>query len=161
MPEHYEFHSEQVCSFRLHHWPPTLSGALQVEPDFPTNGELISIVADGCRWHRFVIVKVMTNQLLEHLPPTTIGLGTAALGRPAYITTSHGSDLSGRADKAAMEANAMEVFDFAHANGVRYFDAARSYGIAEQFLSHWSARSNPSDIVVGSKWGYTLSLIHI
>ena len=104
---------------------------------------------------RFVIVKATTNQLLEKLPPVTIGLGTAALGRPAYITTSHGSDLSGRADKAAMEANAMEVFDFAYANGVRYFDAARSYGLAEHFLARWIARSNPLDIVVGSKWGYT------
>ena len=54
-----------------------------------------------------------------------------------------------------MEANAMEVFDFAYANGVRNFDAARSYGLAEQFLARWLERSNASDVVVGSKWGYT------
>ena len=94
------------------------------------------------------------NHLLERLPPGTLGLGTAALGRPAYITTSHGSDLSGRSDRAAMEANAMDVFDFAYTNGVRYFEAARSYGLAEQFLANWLERTQPEDVVVGSKWGY-------
>ena len=94
------------------------------------------------------------QQLLERVPRGVLGLGTAALGRPAYITTSHGNDLSGRSDKAAMEANAMEVFDFAYANGVRYFDAARSYGLAEQFLANWLARTNHDDVTVGSKWGY-------
>jgi aryl-alcohol dehydrogenase-like predicted oxidoreductase len=38
---------------------------------------------------------------------------------------------------------------------VRYLDAARSYGRAEEFLAAWLADRAPADVVVGSKWGYT------
>ena len=48
-----------------------------------------------------------------------------------------------------METNAMHVFDFAYESGVRYFDAARSYGLAEQFLARWLDSSKPDDVVVG------------
>lgn len=86
-----------------------------------------------------------------------IGLGLAALGRPGYINVGHGEDLRGRTDVAAMEENAHSVLDEAFAGGVRYLDAARSYGMAEAFLSSWleQRRLNPSDVTVGSKWGYT------
>lgn len=84
-----------------------------------------------------------------------IGLGTAALGRPAYITTNHGTDLHGRTSIEQMLEAAVDVFDAAYANGVRYFDAARSYGRAEEFLAAWIQRRNPLDIFVASKWGYT------
>ncbi len=55
-----------------------------------------------------------------------------------------------------MEAH-VEVLDAAWAAGVRYFDAARSYGRAEAFLAAWLSRAaiDPGDVVVGSKWGYT------
>ena len=38
----------------------------------------------------------------------------------------------------------------------RYFDAARSYGRAEEFLSGWLAARGLArdDLLVGSKWGY-------
>jgi aryl-alcohol dehydrogenase-like predicted oxidoreductase len=51
-----------------------------------------------------------------------------------------------------MEAHANAVLDAAWAAGIRYFDAARSYGRAEQFLASWlSARQLASaDVVVGS-----------
>ena len=41
--------------------------------------------------------------------------------------------------------------------GVRYFDAARSYGRAEQFLGSWLSERGlgPPEVTVGSKWGYT------
>ena len=83
-----------------------------------------------------------------------IGLGTAALGRPAYITTNHGGDLAGHTSVEQMLENAIEVFDAAYVNGVRYYDAARSYGKAEEFLGEWIRRNNPEDIYVASKWGY-------
>jgi aryl-alcohol dehydrogenase-like predicted oxidoreductase len=56
-----------------------------------------------------------------------------------------------------MERNAHAVLDAAYAQGVRYFDAARSYGKAEAFLASWLDRRSlgPSDVTVGSKWGYT------
>jgi aryl-alcohol dehydrogenase-like predicted oxidoreductase len=49
------------------------------------------------------------------------------------------------------------VLDAAYAAGVRYFDAARSYGRAEAFLASWLARRGlaPGDVTVASKWGYT------
>lgn len=56
-----------------------------------------------------------------------------------------------------MEAAAHTVLDAAYVGGVRYFDAARSYGRAEAFLGSWlRARGlGPDDVTVGSKWGYT------
>ena len=38
--------------------------------------------------------------------------------------------------------------------GIRYFDAARSYGLAEEFLGGWLADRGHPDAVAGSKWGY-------
>ncbi|WZO96052.1 aldo/keto reductase [Isosphaeraceae bacterium EP7] len=86
-----------------------------------------------------------------------IGLGLAALGRPGYINLGHASDLRGDHDVPAMESRAFSVLDAAHAGGVRYFDAARSYGRAEEFLAGWLAtrRIAPAAVTVGSKWGYT------
>ena len=86
-----------------------------------------------------------------------LGLGLAALGRPAYINVGHGEDLAGRIDVSDMERSAHEVLGAAYTRGVRYFDAARSYGKAEEFLASWLAkrRLDPEDVAVGSKWGYT------
>jgi aryl-alcohol dehydrogenase-like predicted oxidoreductase len=86
-----------------------------------------------------------------------LGLGLAALGRPAYINLGHGADLRGQSDPEALEENAHRVLDEAYDGGVRYFDAARSYGLAEAFLASWLEwrRLAPADVFVGSKWGYT------
>jgi aryl-alcohol dehydrogenase-like predicted oxidoreductase len=54
-----------------------------------------------------------------------------------------------------MEARTHDVLDAAYDVGVRYVDAARSYGDAEAFLGDWLAARDPDDLVVGSKWGYT------
>jgi aryl-alcohol dehydrogenase-like predicted oxidoreductase len=85
-----------------------------------------------------------------------LGLGLAALGRPGYINLGHGVDLEGDYDRAAMEQRAHAVLDAAYAGGIRYFDAARSYGLAEDFLASWLASRDitPRTVVVGSKWGY-------
>ena len=86
-----------------------------------------------------------------------IGLGLAALGRPDYITVGHGEDLPANHDVSAMEAQAHQVLDDALALGIRYFDAARSYGRAEEFLASWLRRRDipPGAVTVASKWGYT------
>lgn len=88
---------------------------------------------------------------------TPIGLGLAALGRPGYINLGHAGDLNEEYSVAAMEAHALAVLDAAWEAGVRYFDAARSYGRAEQFLASWlqSRAVSPDEVTVGSKWGYT------
>ncbi|WNG53402.1 aldo/keto reductase [Archangium gephyra] len=86
-----------------------------------------------------------------------LGLGLAALGRPGYITLGHAEDFGGDRSVEAMERQAHEVLDAAYHAGLRYFDAARSYGRAEAFLASWlKARGlRPEDVVAGSKWGYT------
>jgi aryl-alcohol dehydrogenase-like predicted oxidoreductase len=88
---------------------------------------------------------------------TRIGLGLAALGRPAYINLGHAFDVEGETDVAALERHAHAVLDAAYAGGVRYFDAARSYGKAEEFLAGWLSERGlgREDVTVGSKWGYT------
>jgi len=87
---------------------------------------------------------------------TPIGLGMAALGRPGYINLGHSEDLSGNYDPAVMREHAAKVLQFAWDQGIRYFDAARSYGAAEEFLSHWlqNASIPANDCFVASKWGY-------
>jgi aryl-alcohol dehydrogenase-like predicted oxidoreductase len=86
-----------------------------------------------------------------------IGVGLAALGRPGYINLGHDDDLHGETDVASMESAAHDVLDTAWSAGVRYFDAARSYGQAEHFLASWIAarKFKPRSMTVGSKWGYT------
>jgi aryl-alcohol dehydrogenase-like predicted oxidoreductase len=86
-----------------------------------------------------------------------LGLGLAALGRPGYINVGHGDDVAGRTDVGSMERNTAAVLDAADAAGVAYFDAARSYGRAEEFLASWLERRGlaPGAVTVGSKWGYT------
>jgi len=90
------------------------------------------------------------------LPVTPLGLGLAALGRPGYINLGHAGDVGDTAVEA-MERHAHAVLDAAYEGGVRYFDAARSYGRAEAFLASWLRRRGlaRSDVTVGSKWGYT------
>ena len=90
------------------------------------------------------------------LSVSPVGLGLAALGRPGYINLGHAGDV-GDTDVEAMERHAHAVLDAAYEGGVRYFDAARSYGRAEAFLGSWLGRRGLSrdDVTVGSKWGYT------
>jgi aryl-alcohol dehydrogenase-like predicted oxidoreductase len=87
---------------------------------------------------------------------SAIGLGLAAIGRPGYITLGHDEDLAGHTDPKKLEHLAHGMMDAAHASGVTYIDAARSYGRAEKFLATWleSRRPPRAGLVVGSKWGY-------
>ena len=82
-----------------------------------------------------------------------VGLGLAALGRPAYITGGREQDLPDRS-VAGMRAKTFSMLDAAYAAGVRYADAARSYGRAEEFLAGWLAERGHTGVIVGSKWGY-------
>jgi aryl-alcohol dehydrogenase-like predicted oxidoreductase len=86
-----------------------------------------------------------------------IGLGLAALGRPEYINPGRDIDLGTERTAASLERRCHAILDLARLRGVRYLDAARSYGLAERFLGSWlqSRRVEPGSITVGSKWGYT------
>jgi aryl-alcohol dehydrogenase-like predicted oxidoreductase len=56
----------------------------------------------------------------------------------------------------ALRTRTHDLLDAAYAQGVRYVDAARSYGRSEEFLAEWlRTRPEAADMVIGSKWGYT------
>src|SRR5436190_8716418 len=86
-----------------------------------------------------------------------LGLGMAALGRPAYINLGHADDVREVRDVEALEARAHDVLDAAWDLGIRHVDAARSYGLGERFVGSWLA-GHPGrrwELTIGSKWGYT------
>src|SRR6202011_5227068 len=91
------------------------------------------------------------------LKVTPIGLGLAALGRPGYITLDREKDLGSDRSVEALERRSHKVLNAAYDAGIRYFDAARSYGYAERFLASWLKQRAlpPKTVTVGSKWGYT------
>jgi aryl-alcohol dehydrogenase-like predicted oxidoreductase len=90
------------------------------------------------------------------LEVSRLGLGLAAIGRPGYITLGRARDLGTDRSPDALEARTATMLDAAWDLGVRYVDAARSYGRAEDFLGTWLRRRGlePGAITVGSKWGY-------
>lgn len=95
---------------------------------------------------------------MNDLPAARLGLGLAAVGRPAYITTGRDDDLGDPADRSveALQQRAHALLDEAWALGIRVIDAARSYGYAERFLGAWLARhpERRAELTLGSKWGY-------
>jgi aryl-alcohol dehydrogenase-like predicted oxidoreductase len=83
-----------------------------------------------------------------------IGLGTAAIGRPHYInirqeTTAENFDLE------AFKLNGIAVLEMAYEQGIRYFDTAPNYGIAEALLLNWAKAKADKTIEIATKWGYT------
>ena len=87
-----------------------------------------------------------------------IGLGLAAVGRPAYITAGRDGDLGPPQLRSidALRARTHELLDTAWSEGVRFVDVARSYGRAEEFLGSWLAAhpERRAGLIVESKWGY-------
>src|SRR6476659_2932018 len=88
-------------------------------------------------------------------------LGTAVLGRPAYINTGSTDELPRYRDIESFRDNTFRVLDAAMAAGVDWIDTARSYGRAEEFVGQWwrqRATHDPSWAerapTVSSKWGY-------
>ena len=82
------------------------------------------------------------------------GVGLAALGRPAYINLGRADVLPEQRTVEALRDRTAVVLDAAHERGVRWVDAARSYGSAEEFLAGWLALRGHEDVTVSSKWGY-------
>ena len=87
-----------------------------------------------------------------------LGLGLAAVGRPAYITAGRADDLGPAGDRSveALRDRAHSLLDAAWFLGIRYLDAARSYGRAEEFLGSWLTAhpGRRDELTIGSKWGY-------
>ena len=103
-------------------------------------------------------IQIPTRQLgATGLVVSRIGLGLAAIGRPAYINLGRQGDLGSDRSVGELERRCHEMLDAAYASGIRYLDAARSYGMAEHYLGTWLAmrKPPPNAVTVGSKWGYT------
>jgi aryl-alcohol dehydrogenase-like predicted oxidoreductase len=100
------------------------------------------------------VPRMTLNGLKAAGPVARIGLGLAAVGRPGYINLGRETDLPSDRSVGQLRERAHRLLDVAHARGVRYLDAARSYGRAEEFLAEWLDGPGGDDVVVGSKWGY-------
>jgi aryl-alcohol dehydrogenase-like predicted oxidoreductase len=96
---------------------------------------------------------VTLDRLDRTAPVARMGLGLAAVGRPGYINLGRERDLPAERSVDALRERCHQLLDAAYRRGVRYFDVARSYGRAEEFLAGWLP--GRPDAVVGSKWGYT------
>jgi aryl-alcohol dehydrogenase-like predicted oxidoreductase len=82
-----------------------------------------------------------------------LGLGTAALGRPQYINIRQ--ELSNTSDLEVFKKESFLTLEEAYSLGVRYFDTAPGYGLAEQLLLDWLKTKEDDTIEVATKWGYT------
>ncbi len=82
-----------------------------------------------------------------------LGLGTAALGRPQYINLRQ-EDPKGQ-DLEAFKEQGYSVLENAYNLGIRYFDTAPGYGLAEQLVLDWLQNKNDPSIQIATKWGYT------
>lgn len=89
----------------------------------------------------------MTKQTIK------IGLGTATIGRPQYINLRQAAikniSLDGFKEKGKL------ILDQAYQNGIRYFDTAPGYGLAEKLLMDWIKEREYKDVEIATKWGYT------
>jgi len=81
-----------------------------------------------------------------------IGFGTAAIGRPLYINIRNQTPAA--FDLASFRNNAFKILDSAYEQGIRYFDTAPGYGLAEQVLIEWVKNKKDESIEVATKWGY-------
>ncbi len=82
-----------------------------------------------------------------------LGLGTAALGRPQYINLRQES--TSDFDLETFKSNSFNVLDKAYHLGIRYFDTAPGYGIAEKIVLDWLKTKKDETIKIATKWGYT------
>ena len=83
-----------------------------------------------------------------------IGIGTATIGRPHYINIK-----TKVADEPFNKQNFIRkgksMLTEAYNQGIRHFDTAPGYGIAESILLEWISEFQPKDITISTKWGYT------
>lgn len=82
-----------------------------------------------------------------------LGLGTAALGRPQYINIRTDKNVNPHLE--AFKQNSFNELEHAYQLGIRYFDTAPGYGLAEDLLLEWLQTKNDPTIQIATKWGYT------
>ncbi|NJN78101.1 MAG: aldo/keto reductase [Saprospiraceae bacterium] len=82
-----------------------------------------------------------------------IGLGTAAIGRPHYINIRQ--EEVEIFDLERFKTNGISVLEMAYQQGVRYFDTAPNYGVAEELVLNWAKAKADKTIEIATKWGYS------
>lgn len=82
-----------------------------------------------------------------------LGLGTAALGRPQYINIRQ--EDCDNSNLKTFRKQSFQVLENAYYLGIRYFDTAPGYGLAEELLLQWLQTKKDETIEIGTKWGYT------
>jgi aryl-alcohol dehydrogenase-like predicted oxidoreductase len=82
-----------------------------------------------------------------------LGLGTAALGRPQYINVR--TETCDNSDLTEFRNQSFSVLEDAYNSGIRYFDTAPGYGLAEELVLEWLQTKNDKSIIIATKWGYT------
>ncbi|WP_299670054.1 aldo/keto reductase [uncultured Polaribacter sp.] len=82
-----------------------------------------------------------------------LGLGTAALGRPQYINVRLKDTAFSNLEEFRKQS--FYVLEKAYNSGIRYFDTAPGYGLAEELVLKWLQTKNDSSIEIATKWGYT------
>lgn len=82
-----------------------------------------------------------------------LGLGTAALGRPQYINVRQKN--SKNSDLDTFKKHSFSVLEAAYNSGIRYFDTAPCYGLAEELVLKWLRTKDNKSIEIATKWGYT------
>ncbi|MEL6142936.1 MAG: aldo/keto reductase, partial [Bacteroidota bacterium] len=87
------------------------------------------------------------------VPSALIGLGTAAIGRPQYINIRQ--QQARTFDYDEFYQRGLSILEQAYRLGIRYFDAAPGYGMAEQLLIDWLTNNDLVEAEVATKWGYT------
>jgi aryl-alcohol dehydrogenase-like predicted oxidoreductase len=88
-----------------------------------------------------------------NIPKLPIGLGMAAIGRPQYINLRQ--EAVAESSLESFQQNGFEVLNTAYDQGIRYFDTAPGYGMAEQLLIKWIQKKDDVNIEIATKWGYT------
>ena len=82
-----------------------------------------------------------------------IALGTAAIGRPQYINIK--KEPSNELELNKFKQHGIDVLNAAFNAGIRYFDTAPGYGVAEQIMIDWLKTKNDNSINIATKWGYS------
>ena len=90
-----------------------------------------------------------------------IGLGTAAIGRPHYINLKAGSENTDPFNLEKFTQKGIVLLSAAYKKGIRHFDAAPGYGIAEQILLKWIELEQPENITVRQNGVILMWLISI
>ena len=86
---------------------------------------------------------------------SSIGLGTAAIGRPVYLNIRPSREKSAGFDLTEFKLGGEALLQEAYELGIRDFDTAPGYGIAEEIILEWINAHGYEDVRISTKWGYT------